>query len=121
MRLDGGGYGIALLGDCAEQLGRKPEILERRIDETLLMVYQEEDVKELRSFLKTAPEIGPGRANAPHTGSGGCAAIEKFGELERNREEACNANRMKRNRNLGAHYTGDWEKVLAFRGLRASR
>jgi hypothetical protein len=35
--------GIALLGDCAEQLGTEPEILERRIDVTLLMVYQEED------------------------------------------------------------------------------
>jgi hypothetical protein len=45
LRLDGGGLGVALLGDCAEQLGRKPEILERRIDETLLMVYQEEDWK----------------------------------------------------------------------------
>jgi len=28
LRLDGGGYGITLLGDCAEQLGIKPEILE---------------------------------------------------------------------------------------------
>jgi hypothetical protein len=28
LRLDGGGFGIALLGDCFEQLGRKPEILE---------------------------------------------------------------------------------------------
>jgi hypothetical protein len=37
--------GVALLGDCFEQLGRKPEILERRIDEILLMVYQEEDWK----------------------------------------------------------------------------
>ena len=37
LRLDGGGSGITLLGDCAEQLGREPEILERRIDETLLM------------------------------------------------------------------------------------
>ena len=37
LRLDGGGYGVTLLGDCAEQLGCKPEILERRFDETLLM------------------------------------------------------------------------------------
>ena len=37
LRLDGGWYGVTLLGDCAEQLGRKPEILERRFDETLLM------------------------------------------------------------------------------------
>jgi hypothetical protein len=36
------------------------------------MVYQEEDAKELRSF--SAPEIGPGKAFAFHTGSGGCAA-----------------------------------------------
>jgi len=28
LRLDGGGLGVTLLGDCAEQLGRKPEILE---------------------------------------------------------------------------------------------
>jgi hypothetical protein len=35
--------GIALLGDCAEQLGIQPEILKRRFDVTLLMVYQEED------------------------------------------------------------------------------
>jgi len=28
LRLDGGGLGVALLGDCAEQLGRKAEILE---------------------------------------------------------------------------------------------
>jgi hypothetical protein len=28
LRLDGGGYGVTLLGDCAEQLRRKPEILE---------------------------------------------------------------------------------------------
>jgi len=28
LRLDGGGYGVTLLGDCAEQLGREPEILE---------------------------------------------------------------------------------------------
>ena len=37
LRLDGGRYGVTLLGDCAEQLGTKPEILERRFDETLLM------------------------------------------------------------------------------------
>jgi hypothetical protein len=28
LRLDGGGLGVTLLGDCAEQLGREPEILE---------------------------------------------------------------------------------------------
>jgi len=37
LRLDGGGLGVTLLGDCAKQLRRKPEILERRFDETLLM------------------------------------------------------------------------------------
>src|SRR5439155_15171228 len=37
LRLDGGGLGVTLLGDCAEQLGRKPEILERRFDVNLLM------------------------------------------------------------------------------------
>jgi hypothetical protein len=37
--------GVALLGNSFEQLGGKAEILERRIDETLLMVYQEEDWK----------------------------------------------------------------------------
>jgi hypothetical protein len=50
LRLDGGGLGIALLGDCAEQLGTEPEILERRIDVTLLMVYQEEDSRGLAPF-----------------------------------------------------------------------
>jgi hypothetical protein len=34
--LDGGGLGVALLSDGAKQLGRKPEILERCFDETLL-------------------------------------------------------------------------------------
>jgi len=28
LRLDGGGLGVTLLGDCAEQLGCEPEILE---------------------------------------------------------------------------------------------
>ena len=28
LRLDGGRYGVTLLGDCAEQLGGEPEILE---------------------------------------------------------------------------------------------
>jgi hypothetical protein len=28
LRLDGGRYGVTLLGDCAEQLRTKPEILE---------------------------------------------------------------------------------------------
>ena len=37
LRLDGGGYGVTLLGDCAEQLGIEPEILERRFDVNLLM------------------------------------------------------------------------------------
>jgi hypothetical protein len=41
LRLDGGGLGVALLGDGAEQLGRESEILERRFDENLLMVHQE--------------------------------------------------------------------------------
>jgi len=34
--------GVALIGDCAEQLGRKAEILERRFDENLLMVFYQE-------------------------------------------------------------------------------
>jgi hypothetical protein len=37
LRLDGGGLGIALLGDCAEQLGRKAEILERGTNNDLLI------------------------------------------------------------------------------------
>jgi hypothetical protein len=32
LRLDGGGSGVALLGDRAEQLGREAEIFKRRID-----------------------------------------------------------------------------------------
>jgi len=32
LRLDGGGLGVALLGDRAEQLGREAEILKRRFD-----------------------------------------------------------------------------------------
>jgi len=56
----------------------------------------------LKPLLKSARE----RPSAFHTGSGGCTAIEKFGELERNREEACFADRIERNGNLGAHYTG---------------
>jgi hypothetical protein len=38
-------------------------------------------------LLKTAPEIGLGRLRL-HTGSGRETAIEKFGELGKNREEA---------------------------------
>jgi len=51
LRLDGGGYGVTLLGDCAEQLGRKPEILERRFDKNLLMFIRREDLKGLRPFF----------------------------------------------------------------------
>jgi hypothetical protein len=80
LRLDGGRYGVALLGDCAEQLGRKPEILERRIDETLLMVYQEEDVRGQASLV-TAPEIGPGKACALRTGSGDVLLLRNSGNL----------------------------------------
>jgi hypothetical protein len=36
LRLDGGGFGVALLGDCAEQLGRQAEILEARANGFLL-------------------------------------------------------------------------------------
>jgi hypothetical protein len=79
--------GVALLGDCAEQLGQKPEIL-KRIDETLLMVAQEEEARGeallKNRLLKSARE----RLQASRTGSGGCTAIGKFGELGRNREEA---------------------------------
>jgi hypothetical protein len=38
LRLDGGGFGVTLLGYSAEQLGRKPEILERRFDVNLLLI-----------------------------------------------------------------------------------
>jgi len=113
LRLDGSGYGVTLLGDCAEQLGRKPEILERRFDVNLLMVYQEEDSRAespaMKPLLKSAREDFRLR-----TGSGGCTALEKFGELEGNREEACDANRITRNRNLGAHYTEVWDGALGF-------
>jgi hypothetical protein len=61
LRLDGGGYGITLLGDCAEQLGREPEILERRFDETLLMFIRRRMWKGCALSLKTAPEVGLGR------------------------------------------------------------
>ena len=81
--------GVALLGDCAEQLGQKPEILERRIDETLLMVAQEEDVEGdallKNRLLKSAREeltlFAPVQADV--------LLFEKFGELEGNREEGC--------------------------------
>jgi hypothetical protein len=43
--------GIALLGDCAEQLGRKPEILERRFDVNLLMFIRREDLKGRSPFF----------------------------------------------------------------------
>src|SRR5882672_1943423 len=78
------------------------------------MVYQEEDVRGLRPLFKTAPEIGPGKACAFHTGSGGCTAVEKFGEPGKNREEACCANRIERNGNPGAHYTGVRAKLPVF-------
>ena len=78
--------GIALLGDCAEQLGREPEILKRRFDETLLMVHQEEDSRGYAPSGKTAPEIGLGRTRPSHRFRQRC--FEKFGELGKNREEA---------------------------------
>ena len=37
LRLDGGGFGIALLRDSAKQLGRKPEAFKGRGDDSLLM------------------------------------------------------------------------------------
>ena len=39
----------------------------------------------------------------------------KFGELGKEPRRGCNANRITRNRNLGAHYTGVWGGVLGFR------
>jgi hypothetical protein len=51
LRLDGGGDGVTLLGDCAEQLGRKPEILERRFDVDLLMSIRREDLKGRSPFF----------------------------------------------------------------------
>src|SRR5882762_9980288 len=64
--------------------------------------------------LKTAPEFGLGRTLPSHRfRQRNCYG--KFGELGKNREEACNANRITRNRNLGAHYTGVSSGVLGFR------
>jgi len=37
LRLDGGGNGVTLLGDSAEQLGRKAECFKRRSDDFLLL------------------------------------------------------------------------------------
>jgi hypothetical protein len=44
LRLDGGGLGVALLGDRLEQLGREAEIFERCVYETLLVLIQERDL-----------------------------------------------------------------------------
>jgi hypothetical protein len=38
LRLDGGGFGVALLRDRAKQLGREPEAFKRRTDNDLLMI-----------------------------------------------------------------------------------
>ena len=38
LRLDGGGFGIALLRDGTKQLGQQPEAFERRTDNVLLMI-----------------------------------------------------------------------------------
>jgi len=38
LRLDGGGFGVALLRDCAKQLGQQPEAFKRRTDVDLLMI-----------------------------------------------------------------------------------
>jgi hypothetical protein len=51
LRLDGGGFGITLLGDGAEQLGREAEILERRFDVNLLMFIRREDLKGESPFF----------------------------------------------------------------------
>jgi len=37
LRLDGGGFCVALLRDCTKQLGQQPEAFERRTDLNLLM------------------------------------------------------------------------------------
>jgi len=70
LRLDGGGYGVTLLDDCAEQLGRKPEILERRFDETLLMFIRREDLKGLEPFLYKPLLKSAWEGSSLHTGSG---------------------------------------------------
>jgi hypothetical protein len=41
LRLDGGGRGVALLGDSAEQLGLQPEGIERRANDDLLVPPRE--------------------------------------------------------------------------------
>jgi hypothetical protein len=38
LRLDGGGFGVALLRDRAKQLGDQPEAFKRRTDVDLLMI-----------------------------------------------------------------------------------
>jgi hypothetical protein len=77
--------GVTLLGDCAEQLGRKPEILERRFDVNLLMFIRRRTGR--CPLLKTAPEFGLGRTLPSHRfRQRNCYG--KFGELGKNREEA---------------------------------
>jgi hypothetical protein len=68
--LDGGGLGVALLGDCLEQLGRKAEIFELSVYETLLILDQERDFARVSNRRRPASGIGPGRINL-RTGSGG--------------------------------------------------
>jgi len=41
LRLDGGGRGVALVRDSAEQLGLEPERIERRADDFLLVPARE--------------------------------------------------------------------------------
>jgi hypothetical protein len=86
LRLDGGRFGVTLLGDGAEQLGREAEILERRFDETLLMFIRREDLKGrslCKPLLKSAWEgleaFAPVQAEK---------LLGKFGELGKNREGA---------------------------------
>jgi hypothetical protein len=72
--------GVALLGDCAEQLGRKPEILERRIDETLLVFIRRRMWRGCAPLEKPLLNA-PGKDFVLRTGSGGCASLENSGNL----------------------------------------
>jgi hypothetical protein len=61
LRLDGGGFGVTLLGDSAEQFGRQAEILERGTDNDLL--------------------ISACEGRALRTGSGRCITLRDSGSL----------------------------------------
>jgi hypothetical protein len=66
LRLDGGGLGVALLGDGLEQLGREAETFKRSIYETLLMWAQERTRRISRTRRRRLPESAwEGLAFAP--------------------------------------------------------